>query len=264
MPLQQINEGLIECMSAGERQRHFYDEECDPEFEIARPHNCGRLYEYLIEHKFRTAMRLLGLEFTRRTVLEVCCGSGMMAEKFARAGAAVTGIDFSSAAVARAHERVRRCGFAASFLTGDAEDLAFADRSFDIVAVHDGLHHLGDPPRAIREMARVAREAVLILDPADAALTRLAVRFGLAHEIEEAGNQIRRLVASEVAAILHEAGYRRVRWRRSLMYYPHRPPGWWRWLDRAPAFAAVRAAFRCCDIAFGRWGNKLALAARRE
>lgn len=246
------------------RQRHFYDEQCDPEFEIARPHNCGRLYQYLIEHKFRTGMRMLGLGVAGRSVLEVCCGSGMIAEKFARAGAAVTGIDFSAAAIARARERARRYGFAARFLIGDAENLAFGGRSFDIVAVHDGLHHLDDPPRAIREMARVAREAVLILDPASAALTGLAVRFGLAAEVEEAGNQIRRLAAPAVAAILREAGYRRVRWRRTLMYYPHRPPPWWRLFDRAPAFAASRAAFRCCDRALGRWGNKLALAARRD
>ena len=78
-----------------ERQLSFYDEECDPEFEISRPHSCGRLYEFLIEHKFRTGLRVLGFELAGRSVLEVCCGSGMMAEKFAQAGAAVTGIDFS-------------------------------------------------------------------------------------------------------------------------------------------------------------------------
>jgi len=87
---------------ARDRQLSFYGEECDPEFEISRPHGCGRLYEFLIEHKFRTGLRVLGLEMSGRSVLEVCCGSGMMAEKFARAGAAVTGIDFSPAAVARA------------------------------------------------------------------------------------------------------------------------------------------------------------------
>jgi 2-polyprenyl-3-methyl-5-hydroxy-6-metoxy-1,4-benzoquinol methylase len=246
------------------RQRQFYDEECDAEFEIARPHNCGRLYQFLIEHKFRTGLQMLRLELAGRSVLEICCGSGMMSEKFARAGAAVTGIDFSSAAIARAQERARRYGFAARFLVGDAENLAFDDRSFDIVAVHDGLHHLDDPPRAIREMARVAREGVMILDPASAAITKLAVRLGITGEMEEAGNQIKRLVVSEVAAILREAGYGGVRWRRALMYYPHRPWHWWRWFDRAPALAAFRMAFWCGDLAFGRYGNKLSLAARRE
>jgi len=40
----------------------------------------------------------------------------------------------------------------------------------NVVAVYDGLHHLDDPYRAIREMARVAREGVLILEPAQATL----------------------------------------------------------------------------------------------
>jgi len=40
-------------------QRRFYEEECDPEFEIARPHNCGRLYQFLLEHKFRTGLNML-------------------------------------------------------------------------------------------------------------------------------------------------------------------------------------------------------------
>jgi hypothetical protein len=29
-------------------QRHYYDEACDPEFEITRPHGCGRLYQFYI------------------------------------------------------------------------------------------------------------------------------------------------------------------------------------------------------------------------
>src|SRR5713226_7439719 len=87
---------------AWSRQRHFYDEACDPEFEITRPHGCGRLYEFLIERRLRTALEVLRLDLSRRTLLEVCCGSGMMSEKFAKLGAIVTGTDFSSAAIARA------------------------------------------------------------------------------------------------------------------------------------------------------------------
>ncbi|HZO82047.1 MAG TPA: class I SAM-dependent methyltransferase [Candidatus Binataceae bacterium] len=251
------------CAGVRARQLSFYDEGCDAEFEITRPHGCGRLYEFLIEYRFRAGMRVLGLPLGGRSVLEVCCGSGMMAEKLARAGAAVTGVDFSSAAVARARERARRYGFAAKFFVGDAENLALADGAFDVVAVHDGLHHLDRPQRAIREMARVAREAVLILDPARAALTRLAVRLGIAVDVEQAGNKVKRLVPREVAGILRGAGYRELRWERTLMYYPHQPPAWWRRFDRAPAFAGCRAAFWAANLACGHWGNKLALAARR-
>lgn len=249
--------------SARERQLSFYDEECDPEFEIERPHGCGRLYDFLIDYKLRAGLRVLGLPLVGRTVLEVCCGSGMMAEKFASAGAAVTGIDFSPTAISRARERARRYRFEATFIVGDAENLAFRDRSFDIVMVHDGLHHLEHAERAIREMARVARNAVLILDPARAALTRLAVRLGIAVDVEDAGNEVKRLVPEEVAAILQGEGYRRVIWRRTLMYYPHQPFKWFAWFDNPALFLAFRALFGGVNLILGRWGNKLALGAER-
>jgi SAM-dependent methyltransferase len=248
---------------ARQRQLAFYEEECDPEFEIARPHGCGRLYDFLIDYKFREGLRVLGLPVAGCSLLEVCCGSGMMAEKFALAGAAVTGIDFSPAAIARARERARRYRFDASFIVGDAENLAFPDRSFDVVAVHDGLHHLEHPERAIREMARVARHAVLILDPARAALTRLAVRLGIAVDVEDAGNQVKRLVPENVAAILREEGFLCVAWHRSLMYYPHKAFAWFTWFDNPVLFSLFRVVFASTNVLVGRWGNKLALAANR-
>ncbi|MBF6571140.1 MAG: methyltransferase domain-containing protein [Candidatus Binataceae bacterium] len=244
------------------RQRHFYDEECDPEFEITRPHGCGRLYDFLIEHKFRTGLAVLGLDIAGMSVLEVCCGSGMMSEKFVRADARVTGTDFSPAAIARARDRARRYHFDATFLVADAENLAFSNHSFDIVAVHDGLHHLDNPERAIREMARVARRGVLILDPAQAALTNLAVKLGIAVDVEEAGNPVRRLDPQAVAATLRKAGFDRIIFRRTLMYYPHEPYRWFAWFDHPLLFFLFRTAFAGANLALGRWGNKLSLAAR--
>lgn len=245
-------------------QQHYYDEACDPEFEIRRPRECGRVYEFLIGEKFRAGLAVLGLDVRRRTVLEVCCGSGLMTEVLARRGARVTGTDVSAQALARARERARRYGFAARFQAADAEALPFRDSSFDIVAVHDGLHHLEAPERAIREMARVARHGVLILEPARAAVTGVAVRLGLAEEVEEAGNHVRRLAPTEVAGWLREAGFSRTSWQRSLMYYPHEPWGWLRWLDPLPAFGMFVAGFRGVNLLVGRWGNKLALAATRD
>src|SRR5438105_10281686 len=177
---------------AGMDQEQYYDEACDQEFEISRPHACGRLYQYLIRQKFWAGLELLGLDLAGKTVLEVCCGSGMLTEHLAHLGARVTGTDLSTGAIRRAGERARRYAFRAEFLVADVGRLPFPDRSFDVVVVHDGLHHLEDPLRAVGEMARVARHGVLILEPARAALTQLAVRLGIAHEVEEAGNHVYR------------------------------------------------------------------------
>jgi ubiquinone/menaquinone biosynthesis C-methylase UbiE len=45
-----------------------------------------------------------------------------------------------------------------------AEDLPFADGSFDVVACRTAAHHFADVPAALREMARIARAKVLIVD----------------------------------------------------------------------------------------------------
>jgi ubiquinone/menaquinone biosynthesis C-methylase UbiE len=244
-------------------QQRFYEEKCDPEFEITRPHSCGRLYDFLIEHKFRTGLEVLGVDIEGMSVLEVCCGSGMMSEKFACAGARVTGIDFSSAAVARAQERARRYRFSATFLVADAENLAFPDRCFDIVVVHDGLHHLDDPEGAICEMARVARRGVLILDPAQAALTKLAIWAGIAVEVEEAGNAVKRLAPADVTTQLREEGFKLVSWRRTVMYYPHVPSRWFAWFDNPIVFLGFRVIFGGANLVLGRWGNKIAVGGVR-
>ena len=249
--------------SRSELQRHFYEEECDREFEIDRPHNCGRLYQCLIDERFQAGIRLLDLEVGGRSLLEVCCGSGMISEKFARLGARVTGLDFSPSAIDRARERTRRYDFDARFLVGDAETLPFRDSSFDIAAVFDGLHHLVDPYRGIAEMARVARSGVLIMDPAEAGLTRLAIRMGWALAVEEAGNEVKRLSPRLTANVLRARGFDQVTWRRSLMYYPHAPSRWFCKLDSELRLRAFRACFISINWLVGRWGNKLTLSARK-
>src|SRR5262249_56046708 len=69
----QIPGGTVPTMSAHDvhyaHQQHYYDEACDPEFEICRPHGCGRVYEYLIGHKFETGIPLLALDVAARPVL---------------------------------------------------------------------------------------------------------------------------------------------------------------------------------------------------
>ena len=45
-----------------------------------------------------------------------------------------------------------------------AESLPFADEAFDVVACRTAAHHFADPAAAVREMARVSRDRVLLVD----------------------------------------------------------------------------------------------------
>jgi len=48
---------------------------------------------------------------------------------------------------------------------GDAESLPFDDDSFDIVLCGNLLHHLASPQSAVKEMTRVARDHVVLIEP---------------------------------------------------------------------------------------------------
>jgi SAM-dependent methyltransferase len=45
-----------------------------------------------------------------------------------------------------------------------AEELPFADGSFDLAVTRVAAHHFADVPRAVAELARVARERVVVVD----------------------------------------------------------------------------------------------------
>jgi len=85
-----------------------------------------------------------------RTALDVATGGGHVARRLREAGLDVVSCD---AAPGMRPDVVCR-----------AEDLPFADESFDVVISRLGAHHFEDVEAAVREMARVARERVLVVD----------------------------------------------------------------------------------------------------
>jgi glycosyltransferase involved in cell wall biosynthesis/SAM-dependent methyltransferase len=260
-------------------QVEFYREAVDPEEEITRPRCYPEPVRFLLDYKIRDAWRLAGdgrsapsvtasapspTNAAAETVLVICCGSGMEAEMVARTGRRVVALDISPAAVARARERTARFDFSLDLVVGDAENLPFADSSFDFVFVHDGLHHLSDPYRGVREMLRVARRAAVIAEPADAALTHLSMRLGISGVYEDAGNFVYRLDPARLVRQFSEAGARSWRMRRSLIYYQPWTFPLYRFLEPRPLRAVFRAAFRAANLLVGRWGNSLRAVAWKE
>ncbi len=245
-------------------QAAHFDRPGEEAFEIDRPRGTPRLYRFLLAEKFRRAVGPIRPHLIGASALTVCGGSGMDAEFLARAGAAVTTSDLSLGAATRARTRSERHGLGIQSIVADVEQLPFADQSVDLVAVHDGLHHLDDPYAGLSEMARVARCWVVVTEPARASVTRLAVRLGLALETEEAGNRVARMEPAEVAAFLEGCGYRVLRAERYAMYYPHRPGRMFGVLSRPYVFPLVRAGWRVANALVGRFGNKMVVVAERD
>jgi len=99
-------------------------------------------------------------------VLEIGCGLGTDGAQFAQAGAHYTGIDLTEAAIELARKRFELSGLAGEFRVADAENLDFADDSFDRVYSHGVLHHTPDTARAITEIHRVLKpngQAIVML-----------------------------------------------------------------------------------------------------
>jgi ubiquinone/menaquinone biosynthesis C-methylase UbiE len=98
-------------------------------------------------------------------VLEVAVGTGRNLP-FCPMDAALTGVDLSPAMLAIARSRAAQLGRDVDLREADAEDLPFADGSFDTAVCTLSLCTIPDHQRAIAEMARVLRPGgrLLLLD----------------------------------------------------------------------------------------------------
>jgi SAM-dependent methyltransferase len=66
----------------------------------------------------------------------------------------------------------------------DAEDIRLPDESYDVVMVHEVIHHCRSPHRALCELLRVARRVVIMMEPNDSGFMKLLckLRFSLSFE----------------------------------------------------------------------------------
>jgi SAM-dependent methyltransferase len=95
-------------------------------------------------------------------VLDVACGTGNATIPAARAGARVTGVDFSPALLAIARERGADAMVEINWVEADVEQLPFADASFERVISTFGHMFASDHERAAAEMKRVCRDGAMI------------------------------------------------------------------------------------------------------
>jgi SAM-dependent methyltransferase len=92
-------------------------------------------------------------------VLEVACGRGGYVKELARAGANVTGCDFSHTALRAANAKLLAAEVppSAALIQADAQNLPFAGDSFDLLVSCETVEHLPDIQSAFSEMYRVTR-----------------------------------------------------------------------------------------------------------
>ena len=99
------------------------------------------------------------------SVLDVATGpAGVALQVASRTAAHVTGIDLSAEMLRQGHENVRAAGRGdrVSLVLGRAEELPFADGTFDALTFTYLLRYVAEPEATLVELARVVRPAGIV------------------------------------------------------------------------------------------------------
>ncbi len=146
----------------GKVQEYWNRQSCDTQVAVAAKHSrdyfeqieAFRYYDQPFIHAFAQFTRYHG-----KRVLEVGFGAGTDFIQWLRAGAIASGIDLTPEALDNLRHRIEVYGLPAParIEVSDAENLPFADQSFDLGYSFGVLHHTPHTERALAELVRVVR-----------------------------------------------------------------------------------------------------------
>lgn len=155
---------------------------------------------HVAEERVETAVRDMIGDAPIQTLLDLGTGTGRMLELLSPLALRAVGMDQSPQMLALARARLEKAGLRnVQLRQGDIYALPVERDFYDLAIIHQVLHYLDDPARAVREAARALRPSgrLLIVDFAPHAEESL--RSDHAH---------RRLgfAAEEIEALMQEAG----------------------------------------------------------
>ena len=96
-------------------------------------------------------------KYAGKEMLEVGCGVGIEAVRFAQAGVKVTGIDLAQTSIDLAKKNFQLRSLEGNFQVMNGEAMDFADNSFDLVYVHGVIQYTASAQKMIDELRRVVR-----------------------------------------------------------------------------------------------------------
>ncbi len=127
-----------------------------PQFDLIAEEYDESLPAHVVEHYLRKRTAFLIERCPSGNGLDVGCGTGVLAERLAQRGLAMTGLDPSAGML----EVLREKRPSVQAVQGSGTALPFADDSFDLVLCVAVMHHVAEPQpvrETLEEMVRVAR-----------------------------------------------------------------------------------------------------------
>jgi ubiquinone/menaquinone biosynthesis C-methylase UbiE len=150
-----------------------------------------RAYELGERHHMQARLKTpdeLGY-FVGETLIDVGCGYGKYLRyfKLRKKIKICVGLDLKKKAVHSTKRLFREKGIDVPLIIGDAQNLPFADDTFDIAFSTDMVEHLPSSPKGVQEIVRVSKDKVVIcvpnkLNPVD--MSHIAEVFGSHHPPE--------------------------------------------------------------------------------
>ena len=146
-------------------------------------------------------------DVTGLRALELGCGACQFGIKVAMRGADITGLDFSANQLRQGRANMEETGVAFPLVRASAEEIPFADGSFDLVFCDHGALSFTDPRVTVPEVARVLRPAGRLVfnmvspwawaswaaegdEPADRMLRRPYFGLGRTEYVEPSGSTV--------------------------------------------------------------------------
>ncbi len=122
-----------------------------------------------IHHLWRKKVVKLSGAKAGDKVLDCATGTGDLAIEFKQAvgpSGEVIGTDFCSEMMTTAPAKAQKKNLDVTFAQADVTQLQYSDNEFDIVSISFGIRNVGDPIKALTEMARVCKPGgrVMVLE----------------------------------------------------------------------------------------------------
>lgn len=143
-------------------------------------------------------------------VLDIACGSGIVACAFAKHTAHVTGIDMTQGMLEEAQKLQAKQNIQnVSWQIGDVESLPYQDNSFSIVVSRFGFHHFLNPGKVLSEMKRVCKPDGIVL-VVDVSLHDSQIEKYNEMEKNRDCSHVAALSLTQFATLFAEAGFKKV------------------------------------------------------